>query len=808
MVDTQNLSWDADGTKTTPAYTIPAGALGFYSYENVMTTASGDVITSPAGALTERFVVIEPEARTQISTTTLPQTGGMANDEIVVTGTHQIGATWAVTASDDLYGPEAGDSSGATTWSAPTIYGSWTELSLLDSIGGVVSRTAIPGDLVADGTYRTEDLLIRANDTANYHYYSAAARLTINDPISGDTKVLSDGAPGDQTETLSLPGSGQFPAGVVSVSSPQQVQVGQEPLGDTFDVTYRAMPNDNGTVVATLYGPVAPHNDGSSITNAQFLAAPHTVMSPVPVILDAGGLGSATVTAPSAPTAAGVYGWGVVYTASDHSTATGEPTDANESTFVTQPAMKTQISEQQGVPGDTLKDTINVTGASRIPSVGSKVGVVTATLYFMPVASVPAGKACLGNGAVSPGEWAAYIAANPASAVFSQNLDVTGDGTLTTGGYVIPAGATGCYSYGESYAPNAPSPTPTAITPPGDQAETVDIEDMAIRTQINKAVAFPGGLLVDTINVTDMPNHSAQVGVVTATLYRKPFASNHDTCESLTIGQWQDAIAAGTATAVHREQLAVAAGAQAQTLGYTVPVGGSGCYTWDESFTIPGQGAPTAMTLPGEVTETAMVVQPTVTTKVTSRKVNPGSARIPAEKVADTVLVKNLHGVPVTIEDHLLGPVAVPGTDCSAADFSNATKWATFASIPISKDGQYITNYVAVKRGASGCYTAVESLVYLDHGKRVTVESGAPGTVPETLLTRGPKGGEGGGNGGGYGINAGVPGDSAGGDFPLAVSGSVFAGLILLGFGVSLAIIRHRRVAPKSAPNADAADAV
>jgi hypothetical protein len=228
----------------------------------------------------------------------------------------------------------------------------------------------------------------------------------------------------------------------------ERAVVGQR-LSDV--VTLAGNDGENGTIEATLYGPVAPPRSGgcADLSLAQYRAAAAQHVTAEVDGSRTGGNGTITVVGPVV-VQPGCYGWAEQLTLRPSgATATSLPTAPHESSLVTLPALATVASMQQSTAGARAVDRIKVTGTS-----GGSASITGELLGPL----VPRGVGCGGL------DWTGAPLAGRLAAV-----QVTGDGDYLTAPIALPT--SGCYTFVEELTwPGAPAPVRSR---PGIAVETV-----------------------------------------------------------------------------------------------------------------------------------------------------------------------------------------------------------------------------------------------------------------------------------------------------------------------------------------------
>jgi hypothetical protein len=224
-------------------------------------------------------------------------------------------------------------------------------------------------------------------------------------------------------------------------------------------------------------------------------------------------------------------------------------------------------------------------------------------------------------------------------------------------------------------------------------AETVE-RAVAVQPQLTTVVSAtrvsPGVTVTDTIEVSGLGSATA---LIRAALYG-PFPAR-ETIECTGTPIWTGSVR------VNGDGRYVTAPVRLDVPGF---------YTYRESIAASGVVGATT-TACGEVSETTVVVStPTLTTRVSTRDTTPG------KEIADTVVVKGLGALRVTIAAELFGPF--PTRDAIRCDGTPVWK----GTLEANGDGTYETAPFRVER--VGYYTYRESIVAGPANVAITSECG------------------------------------------------------------------------------------
>lgn len=268
-------------------------------------------------------------------------------------------------------------------------------------------------------------------------------------------------------------------------------------------------------------------------------------------------------------------------------------------------------------------------------------------------------------------------------------------GSFTTQGpgtYVTPPArlaSTGWYTYQLDVPGDETHPAVT--TPCGVEEESFRVEAQPrVTTVVSATRVTPGATVSDTIEVSGLGRATA---TIRAALYG-PFPARE------TIQCTGKPIWTGT----------VQATGDGRYLTAPVRLDAPGFYTYRESIAASGFVRATT-TACGEVAETTVVVAtPTLTTRVSARDTTPGAT------ITDTVVVKGLGTLHVTVAAELFGPF--PTREAIRCDGTPVWK----GTLDANGEGTYETAPVRVER--AGYYTYRESIVAGPANVAVTTECG------------------------------------------------------------------------------------
>lgn len=433
---------------------------------------------------------------------------------------------------------------------------------------GKSAADASLGALVVGATYHARELSAPPDSKL---YVPVDATTTFVVPSGSTTWTVEAVDPEIPTPTV-----------VTSVEA-AHVITGQ-PLVDT--VTVAGDDGENGTITATLYGPVPAPASGEcgDLTLAAFTAAPtHQVTAPIDGSHN-GGNGTYRITAPI-DTSEGCWGWAqTIHLTPSGATTKSLPTDAHESTLVTAPRVTTTASAQVAAIGDQLTDRVQVTG------LGDGEGILIATL-FGPLPADPQ----RGCAQYTDTAWQAAIERGGAAVIAgTATLSVHGNGVYVTP--PVRLARIGCYTFRESLTPAA-TPKSPVVTPLGVPSESTVVVTPAVHTQAVSNSGLIGAAVRDRVTVSGTFGIHGAIGVVLL----GPVADRNGSCNEL---DWSRARTAATPTPV-----ATSGDGKYDTAAVTLRA--AGCYTFVETLTLGDVTAPFLRTPPGVPSETILISPPT-----------------------------------------------------------------------------------------------------------------------------------------------------------------------------------------------------
>ncbi|MDQ6875504.1 MAG: hypothetical protein M3042_10650 [Actinomycetota bacterium] len=641
---------------------------GTSGYQEILQPARGSIAATYSG--TAAPTVASPAISTQVSAQTA-LVGDTITDSVTVTGSNGYNGqiTWV------LLGP-------VPAAAGPTCEG-------VSYAGAPVAQT---GSLTAagDNTYVSTPFVV-----------TAAGCYTYSELLVGNATTLPAGPtpPGAVTETTLVTSQPTLST---------QISTQTAKVGDTItdDVTVTGSNGYTGQITYVLLGPVAPLMTGfagsPTCAGVDYTGAPTA---------DSGSItanGDNTYTsAPFTVTVSGCYTYSETLVGNSTTRPAGPTTPGTVTetviVFAHTPAVSTQISTQQALIGDTITDSIVVTGS------GGYNGPIDWNLF----GPVPATLDAIGSPTC---EGVDYTGAPVAA---SGQITANGDNTYVTAPFTVPT--VGCYTYSEYLVGNTTT-APAGPSIPGTVTETVIVfkTQPQVSTQTSTQTALVGDSITDAIKVTNSAGYVGPVlWVLLGPVTPKTTASGAGTC----VGVNYD-----TAPLAASGSIAVNGDNTYQTTAFKVLV--SGCYTYSEYLVGNTQTAPAGPSTPGTSTETTIVFKthPEVSTQTSKQTANVG------DTITDAIKVTNSLGYKGPVNWVLLGPV-LPKLDstgaltCVGLDWTAAPTAAT-GSVMANGDNTYTTAGYTVL--VAGCYTYTELLV----GNISTQPAGPskPGTHGETVL--------------------------------------------------------------------------
>ena len=348
----------------------------------------------------------------------------------------------------------------------------------------------------------------------------------------------------------------------------------------------------------------------------------------------------------------------------DSATATFAAGVVAETADVPPPPVVTTATPSNAFPNSSVSDSVTVTG----------MGAYSGTLDWQLVGPLdPVGGSCAGvawSGAPSPpvGQGTAIVSA---------------DGTVATG--PVTVGATGCYSWADTFSGTFPGSTSIAA---GATGEVILVEPHS-PTLTTKAVVIPGRdgtqSITDDVTVTNAAGSSSLGWALLGPL--TPVAGS---CADL---DW-------TKAAVLKSGSMPIGGSGTYT---TPPVAltTAGCYTYTQ--VLAGTAVSSGTSSAGGSLEETVLLLPVPSVSTTSSS----TAARPYSSVSDNVSLAGTSGNAGSLNWALLGPVpaAADGT-CSGVAWAGASVAAS-GTVAVPSDGDLTTGPAVL--GGVGCYSWIDS---------------------------------------------------------------------------------------------------
>ena len=350
------------------------------------------------------------------------------------------------------------------------------------------------------------------------------------------------------------------------------------------------------------------------------------------------------------------------------------------------PTITTQISTQLALPGDTISDTVQLSG------------LVTASGITYSLAgsfvSVPAPV----NGVCPASSASAWKTADTVLAIKSASVPASsikdGAASLKVGEWTVPETSPAlCVSYGETVTVHSPEGDVTVDHPAGDVTQTALVVGIpTVTTKVSSQLAQPGDTITDSVRITGLVSNADITYTLSGALWAVEPA-DIGTCPAPGDKAWQDANHVATIDPVTLTPDMIGKDGTTSLLPtkWTLPKGqATACYSYSETLTvqITGNKTPVIVQHPvGTTPQTSLVVgKPTITTEISTQLAQPG------DTITDAVYIEGLvtaPGVTYTLSGGLwaVEPVS-PGVCPAPGDdaWQNATQAAVIESITLTKD--------------------------------------------------------------------------------------------------------------------------
>jgi len=479
----------------------------------------------------------------------LSSAGSSLTDTVSVTGGVP---TFPWTGTVTVYGPLAAHPSAGIPTGAP-----------------VVATLPIAGVFDATGSTTVTTTPVAVSDSGFYYFQEHVDQSPISvDLNAGDLWAAFD-APYEVTETALV----VSPTLTTQISS-QQALAGST-IHDTALIGGAPVSDPNGqpinySVSGSLLGPVAPVSGACS--GVDWAGAPTALAiasTPVPSGASSVDVGSYRIPA-VASTGCYTYvlslHWAGVGASGDVTHGAGLATETSLATAL--PKVSTTVSAQLVTAGSVLTDAATVTG--------------TSPLYDYRIVGALYGPVAPGPNGCTDVDWAgAAVVASIAS------TPVIADGPITVGAYTVPAGALGCYSYGEQLLVLDKTSSSTLTTvdhPVGQVTQTALAIAPMVSTEISSQLVVEGAVLIDTATLKGLaavgPDGTPIAYSLSGAL-RGPVTPANGVCTSA------DWATASTALTIPATPVAVDA-TSVQIGQYQIPLGKVGCYGYELHLTATG----------------------------------------------------------------------------------------------------------------------------------------------------------------------------------------------------------------------------
>ena len=664
-----------------PASSARVGAPGCYSWADTLVGPNYlGPTTVPAGTTGELILVpvLQPTLATTISTQIVSGTES-ATDAVVVAGTN------------------LGTGNGAPASALVT----WTLLGPVSLVAGACTAvdwasapTAASGTLTVtgNGTYTTPSVPLALASCYSY---------TETLPATTDSAAATAPA-GVAAETAQIP-----PAPTVTTTTSAAEVYPLTALSDA--VVIAGTSGGTGTLTWSLVGPVTPV--GGSCTGIVWTGAATADSGTLPVTGD----GTLT-TGPVTLTDPGCYAWTDTVAGTWPGTTVIGPGTAGETVLVQlhQPTLVTAASVASGTAGTkSIVDAVTVSGSGIGTSPAAPASAALTWTLLGPVTPVA--------GSCSAVSWTG------AATAASGTITVTADGTFATPATALSA--VGCYSYTSTLAATAVGQAATSA--PGPAAETaLVVAPPTVVTAASSTLVYPYSPVTDTVTVTGT---GGQAGTVSWSLVGPVSAVPLPESTGSPAGAGGVAPSPGSVCPATGSSWSGAPTVASGTLPVTgdgpvtvgpVTVGGTGCYSWVETFSGPHTLGQT--TVAAGAANEVVAVQVFAPTLTTTAAVTPGPDG--TQTIVDHVTVTGTGlgkpGNPTTslpLTWTLLGPAPATDGSCTSVDWTGQPVLAT-GTLTVTADGTVTTP--ATTLSAPGCYTFDESLGATAQSAEATTAAG------------------------------------------------------------------------------------
>jgi hypothetical protein len=357
------------------------------------------------------------------------------------------------------------------------------------------------------------------------------------------------------------------------------------------------------------------------------------------------------------------------------------------------PTLVTETSAPTASSFTSLSDQVTITGTGGDPG-------TLAWKLLGPVA--PVAGSC------------ASVSWSTAPTAASGNVDVTADGTVTTGPVVVSA--VGCYTWTDTLTSDPGDFPYQATVPPGEPGETTQVHQFtpSVRTVAAHSVTAGVESVTDTDSISGIPS-GAPANTLTWTLYGPVKPTGATSCPTSATPYLAVVDKSGT--------MPVTGNGNETTPSEAL--GGPGCYSFgaDLPATATSQEADLP---PGTPSETVQLAVPTIVTKTSA-------ATIPAfSSASDDITLSGLGTGSGTLTWSLVGPVAAGTQGCSGLNWSGAATVKT-GTATITDGSPTSVTAGPVQLTALGCYSWVATLTGSTFPSGVTSAAGTAGEVTQVV---------------------------------------------------------------------------
>ena len=451
------------------------------------------------------------------------------------------------------------------------------------------------------------------------------------------------------------------------------------------------------TVRNTLYGPFAEQPDEDEDVPS---GAPVVYTGTQTVTIGTDLRASATFDSP-AITQLGYYVWVEEVVGDDNFDAKVNSFGrTSEMTLVLDPRVATQVSNQLVRPGDSITDTVTVTGIKVVEDAIHDIEFSMDGAVLGPLQPRTENGRLTCNGL----DWS-----TAPEAMETEQVEVTEDGEIEGYGEFTPD-APGCYTYTETIRWVSNGQGGSYTHEPGNPAQTLLAQgEIAIWSQANAVVMKAGDRPSDRVFIEGLaPDMEAEVE---SFLYG-PFDAlpetplEHAPNNAPFIGS-ATGVAVGTSEGVPGSVVHV-------DVTLDQPLTQTGLYVWVESASVESDlivNSPQFGKF-GVVAESAFVTDPKIATQVSDQNPSVGP-------ISDTVTITGLNGLRdfarsrgaafnATVSGGLYGPMNPVDGTCDAVDWSEAPKHTDIRNVAVDGDGD-ITG-IGETWVTPGCWSYAETL--------------------------------------------------------------------------------------------------